>query len=290
MGFSGDFVLARSDRPLLELPPLGAASCGECADGCLHPCAERTGGWRTAQSGHGFLTDHPKGLLRELVASTGAPALLARVMDSDMCQVWGLTPSGAQWTVLLDPVMAADYDIPVPGPDEVRATAGSIAGWAAEAGFAAEPGALLSVLTKRADPFVEDLFFELIDACGLPPADPAPAAGDGPDTPAHPGHRADARCPRGAELEAAVLDLARDRHLVLECAGDDQCYAQVWLRPDGTYQLEYRDRDPTEHYWTRTSSAQRVIEALTGWVAGDLAWRESFQWSSLASWFTEPTA
>ncbi|MFC4031236.1 hypothetical protein ACFO3J_07080 [Streptomyces polygonati] len=290
MGFSGDFVLARSERPLMELPQFGAgASCGTCEGGCFRPCAELTDGWQTVRSRHGSPIDGIRDWLRRLVAETGAPALLARVMDSDICQVWGLAPSGAAWTAFLDPVMAADYDIPVPGPEEVRATAGRVAGWAAEAGFRAERAALLSVLTKRADPFVEDLFFELIEACGLPPVDPA-AAGDEPDPPAHPGHRPDANCPSGAELEAAVLDLARDRHLVLECAGDDQCYAQVWLRPDGTYQLEYRDRGPAEHYWTRTASVAQVITALTGWVAGEVAWRESFDWTSLASWFTEPTA
>jgi hypothetical protein len=291
MGFSGDFVLARSDRPLTELPPFATGASGRAGEGdCFHPCADRAGGWRTLQIHRGLATDDLPGWLRGLVAVTGAPALLARVVDSDMCQVWGVAPSGASWTSFLDPVQAAEYDIPVPGPDEVRGNAGRIAGWAAEAGFTADRAALLSALTRRSDPFVEDLFFELVDACGLPPVDPGLTDEQAPDTPAHPGHRPDANCPGGAELEAAVRNLAHDRHLVLECAGDEQCYAQVWLRPDGTYQLEYRDRSPAEHYWTRTASVEKVIAAVTGWAAGEVAWRESFRWTSLASWFTEPTA
>ncbi|WP_329129508.1 hypothetical protein OG552_03605 [Streptomyces sp. NBC_01476] len=293
MGFSGDFVVARSDQPLLELPPFAAgAVCGTCGgDDCSGPYEVRPGGWQTLRIQHGPMTDDVPAWLDTLAAATGAPALLGRVADSGLCQVWGTAVSGASWTTFLDPVLAARHGIPVPDAAEVPRTARRIAAWAAEAGCAADHGALLSVLTRRADPFAADLFRELVDACGLPPAGPGPAAAGEPDVPAHPGHRADPRVPRGAALEAAVLRLAHDRHLVLECATDLQCYAQVWLRPDGTYQLEYRDRSPAEHYWTRTGSVEEVIAALTGWVAGEVAWRESFQWASLAGWFTEePTA
>jgi hypothetical protein len=294
MGFSGDFVLARSERPLLELAAFGADDvCGACGGACVHRCDARPGGWQTVQFGHELLTESRRRWLRELVAQTGAPALVALVFDSDVCQVWGESPSGASWTVFLDPVMAADYDIPIPGPEQVREAAGRIVAWAAEAGFAADRDALLGVLSRRADPFVEDLFFALIDACGLPPADPAlTAAGpDAPDSPAHPGHRPDGRSPRGLGIGAAVRALPPDGHLVMECAGDEQCYAQVWYRPDRTYQVEYRDCSPAEHYWTRTLSVEKVVAALTGWAAGEVAWRESFDWTPLAPWFTEePTA
>lgn len=91
--------------------------------------------------------------------------MLASVMDSDLCDVRGLTPSGVSWSTCLDPAMAADYDIEVP---DASGTVEQIAAWSAEAGYAADLGALVDVLTKSADPFVEGLFFELIDACGLP--------------------------------------------------------------------------------------------------------------------------
>jgi hypothetical protein len=84
-----------------------------------------------------------------------------------------------------------------------------------------------------------------------------------------------------------VLNLSRDGHLVLQCAAEADCYAQVWLRPDGTYQLEYRDRSPAEHYQTRTLSADKVIAALAGWAAGEIAWRDAFQWNSIGSWFSD---
>ncbi|MFE0629806.1 hypothetical protein ACFW3D_22930 [Streptomyces sp. NPDC058864] len=104
---------------------------------------------------------------------------------------------------------------------------------------------------------------------------------------AHPGHRPAPGSPHGAAVEKAVLDLPRDGHLVLECAADEQCYVQVWRRPDGTYQLEYRDRAPAEHYRTHTVSAQEVIAALQGWTAGGPAWRDAFSWESIGSWFAD---
>lgn len=104
---------------------------------------------------------------------------------------------------------------------------------------------------------------------------------------AHPGHRLTDDCPHGPALEAAVLKLGRGDHLVLTCAADSNCYAQVWLRPDGDYQLEYRDRSPAEHYQTRTRSAEAVAAALAGWAAGEIDWRDSFTWESIGAWFTD---
>ncbi|TFV32060.1 hypothetical protein E4K10_14520 [Streptomyces sp. T1317-0309] len=71
---------------------------------------------------------------------------------------------------------------------DVPGTAERIALWAAESGFSADREALRGVLSRRADPFAEDLFFELIDACGLPPAEPGTDDPAASDTPAHPGH------------------------------------------------------------------------------------------------------
>ncbi|WP_405767792.1 hypothetical protein OG539_23870 [Actinacidiphila glaucinigra] len=134
---------------------------------------------------------------------------------------------------------------------------------------------------------MEDLVFQLIDACGLPPAR---LEGEDPvdiDPLAHPGHRPGDDSPYGSALEKAVLNLPRDGHLVLECAADEQCYAQVWHRPDGTYQLEYRDLAPAEHYLTRTVSAEKVVAALQGWTAGGAGRRDAFRWESIGSWFAD---
>ncbi|MHA6758417.1 hypothetical protein [Streptacidiphilus sp. PAMC 29251] len=162
MGFSGDYVVARTDQPLLEVA-LFASGCAEGHIGCLSACAPRPGGWQTIQVLHGLPNDGTR-VLQALVEATAAPALIANVMDSDLCDVRGLGTSGVRWSTLLDPAMAADYGIRVssPGPVEL------IAQWAAEAGFEADHDALRETLAKKADPFVEDLLFELIDSCGFP--------------------------------------------------------------------------------------------------------------------------
>lgn len=308
MGYSGDFVLARSGSSLAELPVFDDP--GWCADehaGRFHPCRSRLGGWQTLQADDWLPENDDDRWLHRLVTATGSPVMIASVVDSDVCYVRGLTPSGAAWSAFLDPVMAAEYEVSVPlssqdeAPPgetdgdrrvrrmlaEVPGTVERIADWAAEAGFTADREALRAVLTKRADPLVEDLFMELVDACGLPPAEPARDDPAAVAPAAHPGHRPEHGCPRGARLEAAVLNLPRDGHLVLRCAAEAHCYAQVWLRPDGTYQLEHRDRSPAEHYRTRTVSADKVIAALAAWAAGGTAWRDAFQWTPIGSWFSE---
>jgi len=87
--------------------------------------------------------------------------------------------------------------------------------------------------------------------------------------------------PGGSRLNSSTL---------AGCAAETDCYAQVWLRPDGTYQLEYRDRAPGEHYQTRTVSAEKVITALSGWVAGETQWRDAFQWTCIGAWFDQASA
>jgi hypothetical protein len=253
MGFFGDFVLARSDDSLLSLSVFGEEpACDEGHGDCMSMCWPRPGGWQTLQVHHGLPANHDDRWLGKLVAVTGAPVAIASVMDSDVAVVRGLSPSGVSWSAVLEPVIAAEFGLPVPDASEATER---ISAWASEAGFAADRESLLAVLAKRADPFAEKLFFELIDACGLPASASAPVSVT--ESPAHPGHRPDERCPRGGDLECAVLNLRRGGYLVLECAGDADCYAQVWLRPDGTYQLEYRDRAPGEHYQTRTVSAEK---------------------------------
>ncbi|MGI5142451.1 MULTISPECIES: hypothetical protein [unclassified Streptomyces] len=308
MGYSGDFVLVRSDTSLRDLPVFDDPEwCIEESADYFDECWPRPGGWQTLQVNDYLPENDDDRWLHRLVTATGSPVMIASVMDSDICYVRGLTPSGVAWSTFLDPVMAADYEVSVSPPSDDEAprgetdkdrrvrwlladvpkTAEQIGVWAAEGGFTADREALRVVLAKRAEPFVEDLFFELVDACGLPPAEPVREDPAASDPPVHPGHRPERNCPRGARLEAAVLSLPRDGFLVLECATEAHCYAQVWLRPDGTYELEYRDRSPAEHYQTRTVSADKVIAALVGWAAGEIAWRDAFQWNSIGSWFSD---
>ncbi|HET7017094.1 MAG TPA: hypothetical protein VFI65_24440 [Streptosporangiaceae bacterium] len=191
MGYWGDFVLARSAGPLAELAPF--VTKPGCSDGhtdCLHVCEERPGGWQTVQLCHYLPGDDYDWWLSELVAATGAPVMIATVADSAMGQLRGLAPSGAEWTTFLDPESAdaegmldylSDPDGDFEGEPEGAAvqrvldaapeTADRIAGWAAEAGFQADVESVRQLLVQERDPFVEDLFFELITACGLPEID-----------------------------------------------------------------------------------------------------------------------
>ncbi|GGX88297.1 hypothetical protein [Streptomyces anandii] len=74
-------------------------------------------------------------------------------------------------------------------------------------------------------------------------------------------------------------------------------YIQVWFRDDNTYQLEYRDGVPAEHYRTRTVSQEKVSRALLGWMLDKPDWREGFMWNDIGDMFApapadedEPTA
>ncbi|MGW1041143.1 hypothetical protein [Streptomyces sp. NPDC002547] len=69
----------------------------------------------------------------------------------------------------------------------------------------------------------------------------------------------------------------------LQCAAEPGCHAQVRLRPNGVYQLEYRDRSPAEHCRTQTLSVDKVIAALADWAAGEIAWRDAFHWDSIGA-------
>ncbi len=188
MGYWGDFVVARSDRPLGELAPF--VTKPGCSDGdadFIVACEERSGGWQTMQLCHFLPGDDYDWWLNELVAATGAPVMIATVADSATSMIRGLAPSGAQWSSFLDPESAdaegmLDYLADPDGEcedepdgaaiqrvlDAAPETAEQIAGWAAEAGLRADVEAIRGLLVAESDPFVEDILWDLLDACGLP--------------------------------------------------------------------------------------------------------------------------
>lgn len=192
MGFSGQFVFARSDRPLLEAeafdvlrPPWG--------DGA-HELWPRPGGWQMLQ----FSDDRwgPE-QLPALVEWSDAPVCFAMVYDSDVAHVVGLAPGGREWKAVLGLEVAAETGIGRPqdlyeddlewieSPQYAEAVAAERAAleaavpaaaeaaiaWAAAAGVAtmATQGAIEAVLRSH-EVFVEDSFIALIDALGFPPA------------------------------------------------------------------------------------------------------------------------
>jgi hypothetical protein len=107
VGYWGDFVVARSDRPLAELAPF--ATKPGCSDGdadCFVACNERPGGWQIVQVCHYLPGEDYDWWLTELVGATGCPVMIATVADSGTAMIQGLAPSGADWMTFLDPETA----------------------------------------------------------------------------------------------------------------------------------------------------------------------------------------
>ena len=93
--------------------------------------------------------------------------------------------------------------------------------------------------------------------------------------------------PSKPAISATVANLERGRSLILERLEEEpgDWYVQVWMREDNTFQLEYRDGVPAEHYQTRTVSRDRVVAAMLGWAQGDSNWKDPFMWNNIGSWF-----
>ncbi|MEW2510840.1 hypothetical protein [Streptomyces sp. NPDC046870] len=91
-----------------------------------------------------------------------------------------------------------------------------------------------------------------------------------------------------------------NEYLILERRDEERegdWYIQVWFRDNNTYQLEYRNGVPAEHYQTRTVSQEKVLQALLGWMLDKPDWRENLMWTNIGHMFAlatdgedEPTA
>jgi hypothetical protein len=95
--------------------------------------------------------------------------------------------------------------------------------------------------------------------------------------------------PSKPKIGTMLADLDQGDHLILERQDESQegnWYIQVLVRENNTYQLEYRDGVPAEHYQTQTVSQEKALQALLDWVADKPAWRESFMWTNIGHWFT----
>jgi O-acetyl-ADP-ribose deacetylase (regulator of RNase III) len=96
------------------------------------------------------------------------------------------------------------------------------------------------------------------------------------------------RSPEEPVLNGAVNSLTSDGHVILEYEGESDSedhYIQVWLRPDGDLQLEYRAGCPEEHYQTIAANRLAVRAALVGWMRREDEWKEGFEWRSIGDWF-----
>ncbi|MBT2408890.1 hypothetical protein J7I97_30280 [Streptomyces sp. ISL-87] len=104
------------------------------------------------------------------------------------------------------------------------------------------------------------------------------------------GARVVAKRPTKPKISAAIASLQRGDVLIVERVDDEEsgdCYVQVLMREDNTFQLEYRDGTPAEHYQTRTVSRERVVDAVLGWVKGEPDWKVPFMWNNIASCFED---
>jgi hypothetical protein len=95
------------------------------------------------------------------------------------------------------------------------------------------------------------------------------------------------RAPRPEIVLGTIESLPRDGHVLLESMDEQEVYIQAWLRPDGTYQLEFREGSAATHLQTRSASRERVAAAFTGWLEGhsgdgDSRWREGLQWKNIS--------
>jgi hypothetical protein len=153
VGYSGTFIVARADRSLTD----SAAMQGV---GCVPVWWARDGAWQILQAP---LEGDPQS---SIVGETGAPVLVAHVLDSDFVTVQAAGPSGLFWQCALSPVMARDYGLPeqwIGDPDDVSRQAGI---WAREAGLRPDLSALRAAPVAEGDPLAEDLVFDLTHALG----------------------------------------------------------------------------------------------------------------------------
>ena len=101
------------------------------------------------------------------------------------------------------------------------------------------------------------------------------------------------RAPDPEVVLGIAESLPRDGHVVLQSMDEPEVYIQVWLRPDGSYQLELRDGSVHTHVQTRSVSRERVAAAFTSWLEehsgdGDAGWRDGFQWNDISRILSNP--
>ncbi|MFJ3773609.1 hypothetical protein ACIPX0_18125 [Streptomyces sp. NPDC090075] len=90
-----------------------------------------------------------------------------------------------------------------------------------------------------------------------------------------------------------LANLGQGDHLILERQDEDRegdWYIQVLFRDNNTYQLEYRDGVPAEHYQTLTASQDKARQALLDWAADTPDWQNGFTWNNIGAMFGAPTA
>lgn len=104
------------------------------------------------------------------------------------------------------------------------------------------------------------------------------------------GARVVARQPSKPKISAALANLQRGNVVIVERVTEEEpgnCYVQVLMREDNTFQLEYREGAPAEHYQTRTVSREKAVTAVLGWAVGEHDWKAAFMWNNIGSCFED---
>lgn len=90
--------------------------------------------------------------------------------------------------------------------------------------------------------------------------------------------------PDATQIEAALRRLSPANWFVILERGDH--YVQVGLgeraatRPPWCA-LEHREGGPDRHFRVETANRARIVEAFTGFAAGDESWRQGFDWQRM---------
>lgn len=173
MGWWGSLIVGRSDQQIAELAAL------EEYGQTLELWAELGDGWQVWAHNGWELADDVEGWLPAFAAECESPVLTAYFFDSDCADVRGFGARSGPWAACLGRESMQSYLSEDGGNVEetfpsAQAAALLAARWSAEAGYAADDGALVRVLKAgRGKPFAEDLFDDLLEALGLP-VEPTP--------------------------------------------------------------------------------------------------------------------
>lgn len=93
--------------------------------------------------------------------------------------------------------------------------------------------------------------------------------------------------PSRRAVSTAVASLVRDGWVLLQAVDAEDLYAQVWLRPDGLYQLEHRAGGPDRHFRALTVSQEKVERVLLAWFAEDDGWDVGIDWTDVSAMFRD---
>jgi hypothetical protein len=158
MGYWGYLLVARSQRSLSRLSEVRVFGQPEQEQ-------DLVGDWKLLR----VAGNEPPDLhtaLEPIVAATGAPALLAFVLDSDCAVIRGRGPAGAQWGTVLNRELALSYDGVLEAYDTPDHGLAGAMRWAGEAGLRLPESAVNDALHAKGT-VVEEVLDRLLVTFGI---------------------------------------------------------------------------------------------------------------------------